>query len=652
MPATVHAESRPGLLVSADRTDRGRPVAPSSGRWSPLGLGEVTIDGGFWADRQALNAATMIPHCEAWIETMGWLGNFDAAIEGRLPQDRRGREFSDSEIYKLLEAMSWEVGRTGDLGMDARLRAVVARVAAAQEPDGYLNTKFGRPGQDPRYSNLEWGHELYCFGHLIQAGVARARTHGDDELVQVAVRAADHVCATFGVDANPGVCGHPEIEVALVELFRLTGDRRYLDQARLFVERRGHGVLGDIELGPEYFQDDQPVRQTTVMAGHAVRALYLAAAAADLAVEDDDAELLAAIRLQTATTLARRTYLTGGMGAHHEGESFGQDFELPPDRAYSETCAGVASVMLNHRLLLATGDALHADAVERTLYNVVATSPARDGNAFYYTNTLHQRTPGSVPSADVASARASSSLRAPWFEVSCCPTNVTRTIASLGAYLATADDDGVQIHQYAGATIATRIGAGDEVVLRVETAYPDEGSVRVTVLRSPEVPWTLTLRVPAWADGAELAAGVIRRTVAPGYTSVTRVFTAGDVVMLHLPMAPRWTLPDPRIDALRGQVAVERGPIVLCLESADLGSSVNTAQTRIDVPPVEHDGVVRVPAATREPGDGPWPYRVATQDPGGDGRADVDHGLVALVPYHRWANRGPSTMRVWIPVAD
>ena len=652
MPATVHAESRPGLLVPADRADRGRPVAPSTGRWRPLGLGEVSIDDGFWADLQTLNATTMLAHCEAWIETMGWSGNFDAALEGRLPKDRRGREFSDSEIYKLLEAMSWEVGRTGDQGLDTRLRALAARVAAAQEPDGYVNTRFGRPGQAPRYSDLQWGHELYCYGHLIQAGVARARTHGDDDLVQVAVRAADHICATFGVDANQGVCGHPEIEVALVELYRLTGERRYLDQARLFIERRGHGVLGDIEFGPEYFQDDQPVRQTTVMVGHAVRALYLAAAAADLAVEDHDGELLAAVTVQTATTLARRTYLTGGMGSHHEGESFGQDFELPPDRAYSETCAGVASVMLNHRLLLATGDALHADAVERTLYNVVATSPARDGNAFYYTNTLHQRTPGSVPLADVASARASSSLRAPWFEVSCCPTNVTRTIASLAAYLATADDNGIQIHQYAGSTIATQIGARGEAALRVETAYPDNGSVQITVLRSPEGPWTLTLRVPAWAAGAELTVGRITRTVEPGYATVTQTFAAGDVVTLNLPIAPRWTMPDPRIDALRGQVAVERGPVVLCLESTDLGASVNIVRIRTASPPVERDGVVRVPAATREPHDSSWPYQSAPQDSARpNGHGDVDHGLVPLVPYHKWANRGPSTMRVWIPIA-
>ena len=652
MLSTAENDPGTGILVPADRADRGRPVAPSSGRWRPLGLGEVCITDGFWADLQRLNATTMIAHCEAWVERMGWIGNFDAAVEGRLPRDRRGREFSDSEIYKLLEAMSWEVGRTGDQALDARLRALVARVAPVQEPDGYLNTRYGRPGQGQRYSDLQWGHELYCFGHLIQAGVARARTHGEDDLVRIAVQAADHVCQAFGPDGNQGVCGHPEIEVALVELYRLTGVPRYLDQARRFLDRRGFGVLGDIEFGAQYYQDDEPVRRTTVMTGHAVRALYLAAAAADVAVEDDDATLLAAVTLQTVNTLTRRTYLTGGMGAHHEGESFGQDYELPPDRAYSETCAGVASVMLNQRLLLATGDARHADAVERTLYNVVATSPAQDGRAFYYTNTLHKRVPGKVPETDVASARASSSLRAPWFEVSCCPTNVTRTVASLGAYLATVDDDGVQIHQYAGATIRTRIG-GREVALQIETTYPDGGRVRVTVLRSPETPWTLALRVPSWAHGAELAAGGARRSVPPGYATVTQPFAAGDVVVLDLPMAARWTWPDPRIDALRGQVAVERGPVVLCLESTDLGAGVNGACVQTDFPPVEHDGVVLVSAATPNRPDGQWPYRPNREAEGAlTGTSKPCWDAVPLVPYHAWANRGPSTMRVWMPVGD
>ncbi|KHL02744.1 glycoside hydrolase family 127 protein, partial [Sinomonas humi] len=282
------------------------------------------------------------------------------------------------------------------------------------------------------------------YGHLIQAAIARGRTHGEDLLVTIARRAADHVCEAFGEDGIRRVGGHPEIELALAEFARYTGERKYLEQARLFIERRGHGTLGPIPFGAQYFQDDVPVREARAMSGHAVRALYLAAGGIDVAVETGDEGLLGALASQTAMTTARRTYITGGMGAHHEGESFGADFELPPDRAYSETCAGVGSVMVHHRLLLARGDEHCADLIERTLYNVVCASPAADGESFFYTNSLHQREEGTPPAPDRASPRAASSLRAPWFEVSCCPTNVARTLASLAAYIATRTEDGIQ----------------------------------------------------------------------------------------------------------------------------------------------------------------------------------------------------------------
>ncbi len=630
----------------------GRPIAPSHGALRPLGLDEVRITGGFWAGWQRVNATALIEHCAEWVERIGWAGNFDAAVEGRMPEAHTGKAFADSDVYKLMEAMAWEIGRTGDAAMDARFRALTARIARVQEPDGYLNTNFGRPGQRPRYSDLEWGHELYSYGHLLQAAIARVRTTGEDEFVGIARRVADHVCEAFGPDGIQRVDGHPEIELALAEWSRCTGDPRYLDQARLFVERRGHGVLADIEFGRAYFQDDVPVRDARVLRGHAVRALYLTAGAIDVAVEDEDAELLEALRGQVATTIARRTYLTGGMGAHHEGESFGLDHELPPDRAYSETCAGVAAVMVGHRLLLATGEESYADLVERTLYNVVATSPATDGRSFFYTNTLHQREPGAEPPLDVASPRASSSLRAPWFEVSCCPTNVARTFASLGAYLATATDDGVQVHQWASSEIATALADGSRVRLRVQTDYPRSGAIRVTIDESRAEPWSLSLRIPAWATGATVAiAGAPPVAATPGAHVVRRAFAPGDVIEVSLPVAPRWTWPDPRVDAVRGAVAVERGPLVMALESVDLGSSVNDVVVRPDAGLVDHateaDGEVEATIVPLHGGADAWPYADAPVE-----RAGEPARRVRLIPYYRWAERGPSTMRVWLPLAS
>ncbi len=631
------------------------PAVPTHGRLRPLGLGDVRITGGFWGERQDVNARHTLAHIGSRLESEGWLPNFDLAVSGGLPAGRRGREFSDSEVYKYLEALAWEIGRSDDAELEERFRAVVARVAAAQEEDGYLNTRFGRPGQGERWSDLEWGHELYCLGHLFQAAVARERTRpgSDDGLLGIARRAADLVCAEFDADGRDAICGHAEIEVGLAELSRLTGDRRYLAQARLFIERHGRGSLRDIEWGRKYFQDDQPVREAVVLRGHAVRANYLAAGAVDVAVDTGDAELLKALRRQWERTVARRTYVTGGQGSHHQDEAFGDDWELPPDRAYSETCAGIGSIMFSWRLLLSGADPRYADLIERTLYNVVATSPAPDGRSFYYANTLHQRVPGTPADPDGTSPRASSSLRAPWFEVSCCPPNVARTLASLDAYVATTDGEGIQLHQYAPSSIRTVLDDGREVAFDVETNYPADGQVTITHTRDADKAWTLSVRVPAWAEGAVLrivtADLVQQRPVDPGMVDIRHAFRAGDVVQLDLPVAPRLSQPDPRVDAVRGCVAVERGPEVLALESVDLAAvrveDVGRVAIAPGATPFERDGRVWVSVTRLPVGEGRWPYG---EEPQSQPTAPVD---VPLVAYHDWAQRGPSTMRVWIPLA-
>jgi hypothetical protein len=624
---------------------QGGPVQPSSSVWRPLGADEIQLTGGLWEQRQRLNADTILQHCETWMERVGWVGNFDRAAAGALAGGHCGIEFVDSEIYKLLEAMAWELGR-GDPAADleAHYHALAERVAAAQEPDGYLHTSFGRPGQPARYSDLESGHELYCFGHLFQAAVARLRTGHDDLLPQVARRLADHVYDQFGPHGRASVCGHPEIEMALVELARATGERRYLELASLLVERRGTGTLRGHPFGQEYFQDDIPVRAAATLRGHAVRALYLAAGAFDVATESGDDELAAAVRRQWANGVARRTYITGGVGSHHQDEAFGDDFELPADRAYAETCAGIASVMLSWRLLLATGEDKYADLIERTLLNNVLTSPRADGRAFFYTNTLHQRSPGPLPSEDHVSPRAESGLRAPWFEVSCCPTNVARMLASVGLYFATASDDGVQLHQYGDYRVSVAL-AGGKLTLQVTSGYPFGGTVSVKIIEAPAQEVTLRLRVPGWAHGmAVLSEDPSRQT--RDHAQIRRVFQAGDSVEIAFPARARVMYADPRIDAVRGTFAVERGPLVLVLESHDLPAGWSVNEITADPGSIANDGddtAIDVYHHSRDVDE--WPY---SPEPGG---GKGERARAQLIPYHQWANRGPGTMRAWLPLA-
>ncbi|MGH2604392.1 MAG: glycoside hydrolase family 127 protein, partial [Dehalococcoidia bacterium] len=366
------------------------------------------------------------------LEATGRIDNFRRAA-GQQDGPFQGLYFNDSDVYKWLEAASWSLATDPDPELERLVDETIAAVAAAQQPDGYLDTYYILGDEAGRWTELVRTHELYCAGHLFQAAVAHHRATGKCSLLDVARRFADYICDVLGPAEDgkrPGTDGHEEIELAMVELARETGERRYLEQARYFLDARGYGLAG----GDEYHQDHKPFRELDAMVGHAVRAVYLNAGAADIYAETGEPALLAALERLWRNMTTRRIYVSGGIGSRYEGEAFGRDFELPNARAYTETCAAIGSVMWAWRMLLLTGEARFADLMEQTLYNAVLPGVSLDGQFYYYQNPLeddgHHR-------------------RQPWFHCACCPPNVARLLSSLPGYVYTVTDDEVWVHLYA-----------------------------------------------------------------------------------------------------------------------------------------------------------------------------------------------------------
>src|SRR5215213_4797638 len=458
------------------------------------------------------------------------------------------------------------------LGEEAagRLDDYVARtctmLSKAQVDDGYLNSYYQVLSPGRRFADLQWGHELYCAGHLIQGAIALQRGRGDSRLLHVARHFADLIVRSFGTGEGQihGIDGHPEIESALVELYRETGELSYLDTAKYFIDQRGHGLLGPGQFGSQYWQDHIPVREATAVAGHAVRQLYLLAGVADLYAELGDQSLLQAAERLWLEMVCTRTYLTGGVGTHHRDEAFGDPYELTNERSYCETCAAIASVMFSWRMLLVTGEARYADLIERTLYNGFLSGLSLDGQRYIYANPLQVR------EGHLSGGTDQDYARKPWFKCACCPPNVMRTLASLEHYVLISSADEVRLHQYISGRYSGSVGEG-ETTLEVETDYPWNGRVRVVVVSVPKGRWSLVLRVPHWADypsvrvnGEQLPGAVV-----DGWLPIERDWKPNDEVVLDLPLEPRFTRADPRVDADRGLVALERGPLVYCIEAVD-----------------------------------------------------------------------------------
>jgi DUF1680 family protein len=635
-----------------ERPGRPGPVAPrpaSRARLRPLALDEVALDPagqlGAW---QRVNRDVTLPHCIAHVEERGNVDNL-RRINGGADGAFRGLPFADSDVYKTLEAAGWELARGAQPALDDFVDETTRLLADVQEDDGYLNSYFQSVHPDRKLREFHWGHEMYCAGHLVQAAVAVARTTGRAHLLTVATRLADLLVRRFGESGEEAVDGHPEIETALVELYRLTNEDAYLQLATRFVELRGRGLLGADRFGANYFQDHAPVREATEPTGHAVRQLYLAAGVTDVYLEGGDDTLLAAMQELWENLIATKTYVTGAHGSRHRDEAYGDPYELPPDRAYAETCAAIASFHWNWRMLLATGHGRYADEMERVLYNAIAGGTSIEGDHFFYSNPLQLRDGHDGTDEDHPSGRLE------WYRCPCCPPNLARLVASMNAYVATSDDDGLQLHQLSAGEVSADV-AGGRATLRVQSDYPWEETTSIVV--DSEHEWTLALRVPGWCREPRLSVAGEPVAVSPGsdgYVRVRRAWRPGTTVVLTLPMPPRVLAAHPRVDAVRGCVAWARGPVVYCLEQHDQPAGVHLEDIRVaaqaapravagaDVPGVP---VVLVGQGNVSRADGRQLYVE-----GAAAAPDGEVVEVTAIPYFRWANRGPAPMRVWIPTS-
>jgi uncharacterized protein len=537
-------------------------------RWRSLPSQAVTIDGGFWARRQVVNREVSLGHGYRMLEQAGNLDNLRIAA-GHADGAYRGPVFMDSDVYKWLEAVAYEMMRQPTPDWQPIADQVIRLIRAAQRDDGYLNSYYQVADPGRRWTDLAHGHEMYCAGHLFQAAVAFHRATRDDRLLQASCHLADHIDSVFGPGKRIGTPGHPEIEMGLVELHRETGEARYLRLAEFLVDQRGHGLLGPGRYNSSaYYQDRVPVREALTVEGHAVRAMYLTTGLTDIYLETGDRALFEALERQWRDMVNGKTYITGGLGSRHLGEAFGQPYELPNEAAYCETCAAIGSFNWNWRMLLATGEARFADAMERALFNAFLAGISLDGDRFFYVNPLT-----SQGRTEILSRTAPE--RVEWHRVACCPPNVMRTIASLGSYFATSDETGVQVHHYAPSRMVAETVSGARAVLRMETDYPWDGTVVLTVEEAPAEKWSLSLRIPAWSPEAEVLINGKQAEAdsRPGtYVRLDRTWRQGDRIELVLGLRARLTAPNPWIESARGSVAIERGPLVYCIEQADQGS--------------------------------------------------------------------------------
>jgi DUF1680 family protein len=602
---------------------------------------DVQIRDEFWAPRQEINRTVSIPLNFEMLEKSGNIKNLELAAAGA-HEGFIGPVFMDSDVHKALEAASYSLATHPDPALAKRMDEIIARLAKAQQADGYLDSYYivKEPGR--RWTNLRDNHELYCAGHMIEAAVAHFRATGKTNFLDVATKLADHIDATFGIGKRMGYCGHPEIELALIKLWQATGQRRYFELARFFIESRGQKFFATEHHTPlsaydgTYWQDDVPICDHKNIKGHAVRAAYLLSGATDVAAETGNEALLKMINRVWRNTTQRNMYITGGIGPSASNEGFTHDYDLPNLTAYQETCASVALAQWNHRLALLYGDARFADIFERSLYNGVLAGVSLDGKRFFYVNPLESQ---------------GRHHRSPWFGCACCPPNVARTLASLGGYAYAVGDSGLWVNLYIQGSATAKLH-DRAVTLNVQTDYPWDGKVILKPELEQPTKFGLRLRIPGWCQGAGVSVNgqaVLEPKVDRGYFVLEREWKRGDAVELSLPMPAQRIEANPRVKANVGQLAIQRGPLVYCLEACDQSGPIDslylpreaelTAEKRSDL----LGGVVIVKGLANESAESDWANRLYQAIP------PARTVPITAIPYYAWDNRKPGPMKVWLP---
>ncbi len=646
------------------RSDAPAPTpAPPDYPIRPVPFTEVTFSDSFWAPRLETNRSVSIPYAFRMNEETGRVDNFRKAAR-LLAGPHRGRRFNDSDVYKSMEAAAYALRLRPDPGLEKSLEDLVALIARAQEPDGYLFTTrtidpaHPAPGSGPeRWSNLRVSHELYNVGHMYEAAVAHFQATGRRTFLAIAEKNAALLLRTFGPGPGRrrGFPGHQEIEIGLAKLYRATGDRAYLDLAKFFLDERGNYFGGErhapddpfaVYDSDEYMQNHKPVLEQDEAVGHAVRAMYMYSGMADVAALGGYPEYVSAIDRLWLDVAGRKQYLTGGVGARSGSEAFGEAYELPNAEAYTETCAAIGNALWNYRLFLLHGESKYMDVFERVLYNGLLSGVSLTGDRFFYQNPLES---------------SGGYARSPWFEVACCPPNMTRFLPSLPGYVYATKDDVLYVNLYIGGNGSFELG-GRRITISQATRYPWDGEIALTVSPDKAGPFELALRVPGWARGeamptalyAFLDAAVdapvfkvngepLSPDIVDGYARIRREWKDGDRVELFLPMPVRRVVAHEAVAEDRGRVALQRGPLVYAAEGID-----NTERVFDLVIP---DGAVLSTEFRPDLLNG---VVVVTGPAGADSRAAAGKSVATVrpflaVPYYAWANRGGGQMLVWLP---